>query len=140
MRLLRKKELKKKKKPKLYVLAFMPSTRTTTTVAKSYVYLKKVEQSYSFVGGCIWLVKLLYVVDLYLRDLSTRIYQSINQLGIKSNARPSRITQKRHHLTPSFMMRGHFDERLIGHAQRRRQNARLVVTFIIPRWRIDSRA
>ena len=32
------------------------------------------------------------------------------------------------------MMRGHFDERLIGHAQRRRQNARLVVTFIIPRW------
>ena len=31
-------------------------------------------------------------------------------------------------------MRGHFDERLIGHAQRRRQNARLVVTFIIPRW------
>ena len=45
----------------------MPSTRTTTTVAKSYVYLKKVEQSYSFVGGCIWLVKLLYVVDLYLK-------------------------------------------------------------------------
>ena len=44
----------------------MPSTRTTT-VAKSYVYLKKVEQSYSFVGGCIWLVKLLYVVDLYLK-------------------------------------------------------------------------
>ena len=55
-----------KKKKKLYVLAFMPSTRTTT-VAKSYVYLKKVEQSYSFVGGCIWLVKLLYVVDLYLK-------------------------------------------------------------------------
>ena len=73
----------------------MPSsTRTTTTVAKSYVYLKKVEQSYSFVGGCIWLVKLLYVVDLYLRDLSTRIYQSINQSGIKSNARPSRISQE----------------------------------------------
>ena len=47
---------------------------------------------------------------------------------------PSRISRERHHLTPSFMMRGHFDERLIGHAQRRRQNARLVVTFIIPRW------
>ena len=47
---------------------------------------------------------------------------------------PAKISRERHHLTPSFMMRGHFDERLIGHAQRRRQNARLVVTFIIPRW------
>ena len=57
----------------------MPSTRTTTTVAKSYVYLKKVEQSYSFVGGCIWLVKLLYVVDLYLRPKykNLSIYQSV---------------------------------------------------------------
>lgn len=64
-----------KKKKKLYVLAFMPSTRTTT-VAKSYVYLKKVD-SYSFVGGCIW-VKLLYV-DLYLRPKYkvAAIYQSV---------------------------------------------------------------
>ena len=74
--------MKKKKREKLYVLAFMPSTRTTTTVAKSYVYLKKVEQSYSFVGGCIWLVKLLYVVDLYLRPKYKTLVQGGGYLSI----------------------------------------------------------